>query len=280
MNPVKLKRRFADVGALQVHYREGGTGDATPLVMIHASPGASRQVAPLAALLANGRRVVAPDTAGNGDSDALPDLTPAIPDLAAHARAAIDKIVDGKIDLYGSHTGASIAMEIALAAPDKVRRLVIDGMGLYAADEQSDVLRNYAREIAPDLEGTHLLKVWHFCRDQYLFWPYYNRTAEGRLPNGLPDAEEFHDFVVEVLKAMRTYHRSYRAAFRHPKRDRLVKLNLPVLVLTSPSDMLDSYAAEVASLIPGAQRASTPRWGAPDFHAGTAATIAEFLDRQ
>ena len=94
MNPVKLKRRFADVGALQVHYREGGAGDATPLVMIHASPGASRQVAPLAALLANGRRVVAPDTAGNGDSDALPDPTPAIPDLAAHARAAIDMIVD------------------------------------------------------------------------------------------------------------------------------------------------------------------------------------------
>lgn len=280
MNPVKLKRRFADVGALQVHYREGGSGGATPLVMIHASPGASRQVAPLAALLANGRRVVAPDTAGNGDSDALPNPVPAIPDLAAHARAAIDKIVDGKIDLYGSHTGASIAMEIALAAPEKVRRLVIDGMGLYAADEQSDVLRNYAREIAPDLEGTHLLKVWHFCRDQYLFWPYYNRTAEGRLPNGLPDAEEFHDFVVEVLKAMRTYHRSYRAAFRHPKRDSLVKLKLPVLVLTSPSDMLDSYAAEVASLIPGAQRAATPRWGAADFHAATAATIAEFLDRQ
>ena len=113
MTPLKFKRRFADVGTLQVHYREGGSGDATPLVMIHASPGASRQVAPLAALLANGRRVVAPDTAGNGDSDALPDLTPAIPDLAAHARAAIDKIVDGKIDLYGSHTGASIAMEIA-----------------------------------------------------------------------------------------------------------------------------------------------------------------------
>jgi pimeloyl-ACP methyl ester carboxylesterase len=280
MSSVALKRGFVDVGDLQVHYRHGGEGGVRPLVMIHASPGSSRQVAPLASLLAQGRRVLAPDTAGNGDSQALPDPVPAIPDLAAHARTAIARIVDGPVDLYGSHTGASIAMEIALAAPQMVRRLVIDGMGLYAADEQSDVLRNYAREIAPDLEGTHLLKVWHFCRDQYLFWPYYNRTAEGRLPNGLPDAEEFHDFVVEVLKAMRTYHRSYRAAFRHPKRDRLVKLALPVLVLTSPSDMLDSFAAEVASLIPGAQRASTPRWGAPDFHAATAATIAEFLDRK
>lgn len=279
MKPVALKRGFADVGSLQVHYRYGGSGTATPLVMIHASPGSSRQIAPVAALLANGRRVVTPDTAGNGDSDALPDSVPNIPGLAAHARAAIDKIVDGTIDLYGSHTGASIAMEIALAAPDKVRRLVIDGMGLYAADEQSDVLSRYAREILPDLEGTHLLKVWHFCRDQYLFWPYYNRTAEGRLPNGLPDAEEFHDFVVEVLKAMRTYHRSYRAAFRHPKRDRLVKLKLPVLVLTSPSDMLDGFAEEVAALISGSVRAATPRWGAADFHFATATTIADFLDR-
>jgi pimeloyl-ACP methyl ester carboxylesterase len=280
MSPVGLKRAFVDVGGLQVHYRHGGQGSGRPLAMIHASPGSSRQIRTLASLLADGRRVVTPDTAGNGDSDALADPVPAIPDLAAHARAAIAQIVEGPVDLYGSHTGASIAMEIALAAPQMVRRLVIDGMGLYAADEQSDVLRNYAREIAPDLEGTHLLKVWHFCRDQYLFWPYYNRTAEGRLPNGLPDAEEFHDFVVEVLKAMRTYHRSYRAAFRHPKRDRLVKLRLPVLVLTSPSDMLDGFAAEVASLIPGAQRASTPRWGEPDFHAATAARIAEFLDRQ
>lgn len=279
MTGIKLKRGFVDVGALQVHYRHGGESGAPPLVMFHASPGSSRQIAPLASLLAQGRRVVVPDTAGNGDSDALAEPAPTIPDLAVQARAAIERIVNGPVDLYGSHTGASIAMEIALSAPQLVRRLVIDGMGLYATDEQSDILRNYAREIAPDLEGTHLLKVWHFCRDQYLFWPYYNRTAEGRLPNGLPDAEEFHDFVVEVLKAMRTYHRSYRAAFRHPKRERLVKLRLPVLVLTSPSDMLDSFAAEVASLIPGAVRASTPRWGAADFHAATAATIAGFLDR-
>ncbi len=277
---VPLRRGFVDVGPMQVHYRQGGKGGAhLPLAMIHASPGSSRQLADLASLLAIGRRVVAPDTAGNGDSDPLGLATPGIADLAAHALAALDQLIDGPFDLYGSHTGASIAMEIALAAPTRVRRLVIDGMGLYAADEQSDVLRQYAREIAPDLEGTHLMKVWHFCRDQYLFWPYYNRTEVGRLSNGLPDAETFHDFVVEVLKAMRTYHRSYRAAFRHPKRERLGLLRLPVLVLTSPSDMLDGYATEVASLVPGALRAASPRWGDPDFHPDVARTIADFLER-
>ena len=77
---------------------------------------------------------------------------------------------------------------------------------------------------------------------------------------------------------MRTYHRSYRAAFRHPKRERLVMLRLPVLVLTSPSDMLDGYASEVASLVPGAVRAASPRWGEPDFHSGVARVIADFLE--
>ena len=278
MNSVPLRRGFVDVGPAQVHYRHGGDGArGVPLVMIHASPGSSRQLVDLASLLAVDRRVLAPDTAGNGDSDPLDMSTPAIADLASHALAALDQLIDGPFDLYGSHTGASIAMEIALVAPARVRRLVIDGMGLYAADEQSDVLRQYAREIVPDLEGTHLMKVWHFCRDQYLFWPYYNRTEAGRLPNGLPDADTFHDFVVEVMKAMRTYHRSYRAAFRHPKRDRLVLLRLPVLVLTSPSDMLDGYANEVASLVPGAARAASPRWGDPDFHPGVARVITEFL---
>jgi hypothetical protein len=153
-------------------------------------------------------------------------------------------------------------------------------MGLYAADEQSEVLQRYAREIAPDLEGTHLLKVWHFCRDQFLFWPYYNRTEAGRLPNGLPDADTLHDFVVEVLKAMRSYHQSYRAAFRHPKRDRLPLLRLPVLVVCSPSDMLHRYFAKVATLVPGARVADLPAWSDAAFDEGVAAVIADFLDQE
>ena len=54
-------------------------------------------------------------------------------------------------------------------------------------------------------------------------------------------------------------------------------MRLPVLVLTSPSDMLDGYANEVASLVPGAARAASPRWGDPDFHPGVARVITEFL---
>lgn len=187
-------------------------------------------------------------------------------------------MTDGPFDLYGSHTGASIAMEIAIDRPDRIRHLILDGMGLYQADQQVEILERYAREIVPDLEGTHLMKVWHFCRDQFLFWPYYNRTEEGRLPNGLPDAETLHDFVVEVLKALRSYHKSYRAAFRHPKRERLPLITIPTLVASSPSDMLHTFADEVVALVDGAKRADLPAWNDPDYDAKAASIFKRFLD--
>ncbi|MEM8854457.1 MAG: alpha/beta hydrolase [Pseudomonadota bacterium] len=278
MSAPLVRRRFIDVGSAQVHARVAGPEDGRRLVAIHPSPGSSKQLEALVdGLGREGFFVLAPDTAGNGDSTPLATDTPTINDLADHAFAALSSMIDGPFDLYGSHTGASIAMEIAIAHPDRVGRLVLDGMGLYAADLQSDVLDRYAREIRPDAEATHLMKVWHFCRDQYLFWPYYNRTEDGRLPNGLPDDDTLHDFVVEVLKAMRSYHRSYRAAFRHPKRDRLPLLTCPTLVVSSPSDMLHAYAAEVAALVRGARQTDLLPWGDPLHHSHMVATIAAFL---
>ena len=276
-----VRRGFVDVGVGQVHYRFAGRSvpGQTPLALIHQSPGSSKQLEGLLLALAPSRYVVAPDTLGNGDSAPSPIAAPTIFDLAEATFAALDQILPETFCLYGSHTGASIAMEIAIAHPKRVRSLVIDGMGLYAMDEQAEILQRYAREIEPDLEGTQLLRVWHFCRDQLLFWPYYNRTAQGRLQNGLPDADTFHDFVVEVLKAMRSYHHSYRAAFRHPKRDRLPKLAIPVLVTCSPSDMLHGHYADVAALVPGAQTADLPRWETPDYDEKVAKILLRYLER-
>jgi pimeloyl-ACP methyl ester carboxylesterase len=278
MSETRISRGFVDLDHGQIHFREIRGASARPLVLIHPSPGSSKQLEPLLrALAAGGRSVWAPDTAGNGDSDALALAQPEIPDLARTALQAIKAQFEGPFHLYGSHTGASIAMEIALTRPELVASLTIEGMGLYDAGLQTDVLERYAREILPDHEATHLMKVWHFCRDQFVFWPYYNRTAGGRLPNGLPDAEDLHDFVVEVLKAMRTYHLSYRAAFRHPKRSRLPGLRVPVQSICSPSDMLFEYSSEVATLAPNARMSTLPAWSDPQFHRQSAGVIETFI---
>ncbi len=277
-----VTRAFLDLPHGQIHLRmarPAGAASGLPVVLLHQSPGSAKQLeGHLAAFARAGRMAYAPDTPGNGDSDPLPQEVPTIADLAAAQYDAICQLIpQGRFDLYGSHTGASIAMEIAIAHPDRVASLTIDGMGLYSPELQADMLANYAREIAPDAEATHLMKVWHFCRDQFLFWPYYNRVAAGRLPNGVPETEEFHDFVVEVLKAMRTYHRSYRAAFRHPKRDRLPLISVPVVLACSGSDMLAGYADELRRLVPHAVMAELPAWGTPDYAANAVARILDAL---
>ena len=66
-------RRFVDIPGGQVHYRTAGEDKGgTPLVMFHASPSSSKLLTPLIARFGRTRRVIAPDTMGNGDSSAPP----------------------------------------------------------------------------------------------------------------------------------------------------------------------------------------------------------------
>lgn len=276
-----VSRRFADVPGGQVHYREAAPATdpgGTPLVMLHASPGSSKQIEDLVGALGTSRRVFAPDTRGNGDSTPLPQEQPEIADFAAATLAFLDAVGLDRVDLYGSHTGASIAAEIAINAPGRVRRLVLDGMGLYAPEDRDAMLRTYAPAIVPDHQGTHLLWAFMFCRDQSVFWPWYAKGAENRRPTGLPDAGTLHDFTVEVLKAIGTYHHSYRAAFRYPKRDRLPLVPVPTLAVTAEDDMLRPFLDEVAALVPGAVRRALPPGETPEGRRALVAAVAAFLD--
>ncbi len=273
------RRGFVDVPGGQVHYRDAGDGSALPLVLLHPSPGSGKMLTPLLREMAKTRRTLALDTRGNGDSTALELPDPGIEDFAAATLEALDGLDIQHFDIFGSHTGASIAMETAIRAPGRVHRLILDSMGLWSPERRDAYLALNSPQVAPDLIGSQFNWAFHYCRDQYLFWPWYERTAAARRTIGLPEPEVLHDFVVEVLKALGTYHLSYRAAARHPKRDRLKLITVPTLVTSSPTDMLMQYLDEVAALVPGAQRAVVAD---PETIAGAAVAApiyAAFLDK-
>lgn len=272
-----IRRGFVDVAEGQVAYRRAGTAAGVTLVMLHASPGSSKMLEPLVDALGARRTVVAPDTLGNGDSSPPAQSVPTIFDFADATLRAIDALGLDRVDLYGTHTGASIAMEIAIAHPERVRRLVLDGIGLYAPAEQRELLAVYAPEIVPDHNGSQLNWAWHFCRDQFVFWPWFKRDREHVRATGLPPAGELHAMVVEVLKAIGTYHLSYRAAFRHPKHERLPLLRVPTLVCCDPGDMLFAALDGVVALVPGCRRAEVGSGGDVSGVARTAQVIGEFL---
>ena len=275
-----IGRAFARIDEGLVHYRVvgGPAADRRPLVLLHASPGSSRGLEPLLAALharAPALHAIAPDTLGNGDS--APPV-PATPNIAYFADAVVrllDVLGIDRADLYGTHTGARIACEAGIQYPGRVGRVVFDGIGDYAPEMRELLLRDYAPEMRPDDYGRHLIWAFNFVRDQALHYPYFLRDPEHRLmTRPVPQADELHTRVVEVLKGLTSYHKSYRAAFAYPSADRLPLLARPALYLDCTAELpaLRERVASFAAATPDARVAAID--GSPQ---AKAEAIAAFL---
>lgn len=272
-----IRRAFVEVGHGQMHYRSVGEG--APLIMLHASPGSSRQLVKLIEDFAGVARIIAPDTPGNGDSDALALDTPTIVDLAKGVLTFLDAMGLEKIDLYGSHTGGTIAAELAILAPERVNRVIIDGVMVLTDDELQELLEIYAHPFPADLEGAYLARIFQFCRDQYLFFPWYKRTRAARRDNGLGSAEDIRAWVIEVLKASETYHLNYRAAFRWDAASRLPLVKCPTLLMAAENDPLFDSTRKMLPALSTGGFMSLPRLDAPDFRQRRKEAMQTFLSK-
>ena len=278
---VRVRRGFVEIAEGQVHYREAGEPRAgqRPLVMFHASPASALTLEPLMRVLGRDRHVIAPDTLGNGDSCAPAHSGVDLPYFAdAHMRA-LDALGVGQCDLYGTHTGANVAIEIAIARPAQVGAMILDGVSLYGKEEQAELAARYVPDVVIDAQGSQLNLLWHFVRDAYLFWPWYRQDAAHRRKGGPPDPDGLHDKLVEVLKGARTFHLSYRAALNYRKEDRLPRVSVPTLIACARGDMLFEYLDRVRALLPAARFAETDGVGSPAAAAATASVFSEFLAR-
>jgi pimeloyl-ACP methyl ester carboxylesterase len=278
MSALTIRRGFADVPHGQMHYRyagEGGVG-GVPLLVIHASPGSSRQQVGLITSFAPHMRVLAPDTPGNGDSPALGTPEVSVPRMAAAYLAFLDAVGVDQVNLYGSHTGAAVAAELAIAAPGRVRAVVLDGISIMSADELADVLTHYAHPFDPDLDGAYLQRIFQFCRDQYLFFPWYKRDKAHQRIGGLPAPADLHAWVLEVMKGCQSYHLNYRAAFQWDALARLPQVASPALVIAGENDPLIDGTKAAAQALPAPAFTQLPRFDAPDFVAQRLATMLAF----
>ncbi len=276
---MQIDRGFVRIDEGLVHYRHcGEPSDAPPLYMIHASPASSIAVAGLMGHLGATRKVYAPDTLGNGDS-APPALDK--PQMDYYAET-VTRVLDGlgldQVDMFGSHTGAHISSEVAIRYPDRVRRLVFDGVAMFTEDERRECLENYAPEMAPDIYGNHLNWAWHFVRDQGAYFPYFKRDPEHVRSVPMPSADVLHAITVEVMKAIRTYHKGYRAAFSHNIRERLPLIEQTTFCMASDSDPLNPGVDETARLVKNSHKAILPGEETPEGVKGKAEAIQRFLD--
>ena len=96
----------------------GGPSTAPPLVCLHGVTGHGRLFATLAERL--GRRVLAPDLRGHGDSTWEPPWS-----LEQQVADLVGSIPDAPLTWLGHSWGGKIAHEVAVVASERVERLVL-----------------------------------------------------------------------------------------------------------------------------------------------------------
>jgi pimeloyl-ACP methyl ester carboxylesterase len=169
----ELWRGYATCRYGQLHYwraepRNEAATVAPTLVLLHQNPSSSMEYEGLMRDLARDRRVVAFDTPGYGMSDP-PPAPLSMTDYAAAFVDAADAMELGRsqpLDVFGFHTGALLAFELALAIPERVGRLVVSGVPMRPEAERARLLAAARATPAPTEDGAEVLErsaaLWRY----------------------------------------------------------------------------------------------------------------------
>ena len=120
-------------GAVEIAYLDEGEGD--PILLVHgfASSKNVNWVYPtwVSELKKNGRRVIALDNRGHGDSGKLYDAAQyAIPIMAGDVIALMDHLGIARADVMGYSLGARMTAWLARDQPQRLRSAIFGGIGI------------------------------------------------------------------------------------------------------------------------------------------------------
>lgn len=263
--PQTVRRRFVDISTGQAHLREAGAdGDRPPIVCLHMVPKSGRSFARLLPLLADGRRAIAPDLPGYGDSD--PPTDPASVSIADYAAATWDVIdalaLPRPVHFVGYHTGAMVAVAAASRRPGEVARLVNISAPLFTPEEVAE-LRAFFAPLPLDEAGSRFRIMWE-------------RILRFRGPGmTLPMAAAS---LADNLRAGEDYEEGHRAAFDHAAAyaRELGALSHPLLVMNIDDDLV-TQTRRVDALLANGERREYPDWGNGFLELWPEAVAAELL---
>lgn len=219
-------------GDVEIDYIDQGTG--APVVLVHgfASNKDVNWVYPgwVTTLSRAGYRVLAIDNRGHGKSTKLYD--PEAYHSATMAQdviALLDHLAIPAADLMGYSMGARISAFAALAHPERVRSVILGGLGIRLVDGVGLPMSISDALLAPSIESVT------------------DRT--GRL---------FRAFAEQTKSDLRALAACIRGSRQTIDRAQAASLSVPVLVAVGTTDDVAGSGPELAAIIPGAQALDIP----------------------
>jgi pimeloyl-ACP methyl ester carboxylesterase len=223
--------RFTHDG-VQIAFLDEGQG--APVVLVHgfASNKDVNWVAPgwVTTLVRVGRRAIALDNRGHGDSSKLYDLAAyhsAI--MAEDVRALLDHLGLVRADVIGYSMGARITAFLALKHPDRVRSAVLGGLGMRLVEGVA-----LPDGIADALEAPSLADV-----------------AD-------PTAYMFRAFAEQTKSDLRALAACMRGSRQTLSRAEVGRITVPLVVAVGSEDRIAGSPVALAALVPGAQALVIP----------------------
>jgi pimeloyl-ACP methyl ester carboxylesterase len=219
-------------GEVELAYLDEGEGE--PIVLVHgfASTKEVNWVAPgwVTTLTRAGRRVIALDNRGHGASSKLTDPAAyhsAI--MAEDVRALLDHLRIERADVMGYSMGARIAAFLAVDHLERVRSLVLGGLGIRLVDGVG-----LPESIAAALEARSLADV---------------SDSAGRV---------FRAFAEQTKSDLKALAACMRGSRQTLSREQVASIKAPVLIAVGTNDDVAGSAQELAALIPGARALDIP----------------------
>jgi pimeloyl-ACP methyl ester carboxylesterase len=248
-----VERAFVSVQGRQVHYRRVGSGP--PALFLHSSPTNSGFVVDDMLAQADRFTCFAFDTPGFGLSDPLPGAMLTVADLAAATAATVDALGIGPLPVYGTHTGAAIALELGYRHPDKVTGVVLDAVPIFTKEEVSPWGDNYFAPLVVDILGGHFAATWTRFRDQSIWFPWCYRTPDNLNEYDLMPPASIHAWLQMFFAAAPYYKAAYPAAVRYCDGaiEAAAGLTVPAVFTASVTDMLNPHLERLPPLRDGQQ---------------------------
>jgi pimeloyl-ACP methyl ester carboxylesterase len=220
-------------GAVEIAYLDEGEGD--PIILVHgfASSKNVNWVYPtwVSDLKKDGRRVIALDNRGHGDSEKLYDAAQyEIAIMADDVIALMDHLSLARADVMGYSLGSRMTAMLALKAPQRLRSAILGGIGI-GLIEGGGPGENVALALeAPSLEGV---------------------TD--------PVGRTFRAFADQTRSDRRALAACLRGSRRLMTREEAAAITgVPVLIAVGSADEIAGSAQALGEIIPGAQVLDIP----------------------